>query len=105
MTFWQFIDKQLDRLNPTAIAGAGIFVLTGIILWMLQHDHTLATNDLFKTLSQAIVVQGLVGLAMAAWFTKRPESGPQDVNVTNKPSDPVPTHDTDASDGEEGTTP
>jgi hypothetical protein len=93
MTLWQFLDKQIERLSPTGTAGAGIFVLTGIILWMLGHDHTLATNDLFKTLSQAIVVQGLVGLAMAAWFTKRPGDGPQDVTVTNKPTEPVPTHE------------
>lgn len=91
MTFWEFVDKQISRLSPSGTAGAGIFVLTGIVLWMLYHDRTLAEADLFKTLAQAIVVQGLVGLAMAAWFTKKSDDGTQGVRVMNPPSDPVPT--------------
>lgn len=71
MTVWDFLDRQIGRLSPSGTAGAGIFVLTGIVLWMVYNDRTLAENDLFKTLAQAIVVQGLVGLAMAAWFTKK----------------------------------
>ena len=79
MTFWDFLDRQIGRLSPSGTAGAGIFVLTGIVLWMVYNDRTLAESDLFKTLAQAIVVQGLVGLAMAAWFTKKAgddEGGP-----------------------------
>jgi hypothetical protein len=90
MTVWQFLDKQISRLSPSGTAGAGIFILTGIVLWMLYRDRTLANEDLFKTLAQAIVVQGLVGLAMAAWFTKKSDEGTQDVRVTNPPSEPVP---------------
>ncbi len=76
MNVWQFLDKQIARIRPSGVAGAGIFLLTGIVLWMLRDDRTLADNDLFKTLAQAIVVQGLIGLAMAAWFTKKDE-GPR----------------------------
>lgn len=76
MNFWQFIDRQIDRLNPSGVAGAGIFLLTAVVLAMLANDPSLADNDLFKTLAQAIVVQGLVGLAMAAWFTTK--AGQQD---------------------------
>ena len=76
MTFWAFLDRQIARISPSGVAGAGIFVLTGVVLYMLAKDRTLAGNDLFKTLAQAIVVQGLVGLAMAAWFTKKDE-GPR----------------------------
>ncbi|TXC73978.1 hypothetical protein FSZ31_04450 [Sphingorhabdus soli] len=94
MDFWQFLDKQISRLSPSGTAGAGIFILTGIVLWMLYRDRTLAEADLFKTLAQAIVVQGLVGLAMAAWFTKKSDEGTQDVNVVNRPDQPVPTDDT-----------
>lgn len=90
MTFWEFIDRQLGRLSVSSVAGAGIFVLTGVVLLMLSNDRTLADNDLFKTLAQAIVVQGLVGLAMAAWFTKKDESGPTETRIVNQPSDPVP---------------
>ena len=71
MTFWDFIDRQIGRLSPSGIAGAGIFILSGIVLVMVYNDRTLVESDLFKTLAQAIVVQGLIGLAMAAWFTTK----------------------------------
>ena len=91
MTFWQFLDKQIGRLKPSGVAGAGIFVLTGVVLWMLANDRTLADDDLFKTLSQAIVVQGLVGLAMAAWFTKKDDYD----HASGKTDDPVHTKEED----------
>lgn len=78
MTLWDFLDKQFSRIRAEGVAGAGIFVLTAVVLLMLSNDRTLADNDLFKTLAQAIVVQGLIGLAMAAWFTKRDPRPPQD---------------------------
>ena len=87
MTFWQFLDKQIGRLKPSGVAGAGIFVLTGVVLWMLANDRTLADDDLFKNLSQAIVVQGLVGLALAAWFTKKDDYD----QASGKTDDPVHT--------------
>lgn len=90
MNFWQFLDKQIGRINAAGVAGAGIFVLTGWVLTMLANNATLADNDLFKTLSQAIVVQGLVGLAMAAWFTKNSTSK---VEIEQPPNKPVPTTD------------
>ena len=94
MTFWEFLDRQIGRLSPSGTAGAGIFFLTGAVLVMVYLDRTLAESDLFKTLSQSIVVQGLVGLAMAAWFTKRSgDDKPQPVIVENKPSEPVPVDD------------
>lgn len=92
MTFWQFLDRQIGRLSPSGTAGAGIFMLTGIVLLMVYKDRTLAESDLFKTLAQAIVVQGLVGLAMAAWFTKKASDDKvQDVNVINP--NPLPVED------------
>ena len=80
MNLWQFLDKQLERASrtkPSTVAGAGIFLLTILVLQMLKDDRTLADNDLFKTLAQSIIVQGLVGLAMAAWFTKNNREGPR----------------------------
>lgn len=89
MNFWDFLDRQIERVKPTGIAGAGIFILTGVILWIIVENKDLADNDLFKTLAQAIVIQGLVGLAMAAWFTKN--SGKVEID---QPADkPVPTTD------------
>lgn len=90
MTFWQFLDRQIGRLSPSGTAGAGIFMLTGVVLLMVYKDRTLAESDLFKTLAQAIVVQGLVGLAMAAWFTKKASDDKvQDVNVVTPTPLPV----------------
>lgn len=94
MTFWQFADRRLEHAQwPRArtIAGAGVFLLTVLILAMIYDKPELADNDLFKTLAQAIVVQGLVGLAMAFWFTAKERDGvPQPVEVTNDPDKPVP---------------
>ena len=90
MNGWEFLDKQISRIKPTGVAGAGIFALTAVVLWMVKTEPTLADNDLFKTLSQAIVVQGLVGLAMAAWFTK---SEPSSVRIDQPPTDPIPTEE------------
>lgn len=89
MTFWEFLDRQIARVKPSGVAGAGIFVLTFVVLWMLRDDRTLAENDLFKTLAQAIVVQGLVGLAMAAWFTKK-DDAPSRVQIDQPADEPVP---------------
>lgn len=89
MNFWQFLDRQIGRIKPTGVAGAGVFVLTFVILYMIGSWPTLADNDLFKTLSQAIVVQGLIGLAMAAWFTKNSNK----VEIDQGRNNPVPTTD------------
>lgn len=78
MTVIELLDKHLDRITARGVAGAGIFALTLIDLLILVQYPELADNDLFKTLSQAIVVQGLVGLAMASWFTARNKQTPED---------------------------
>jgi heme A synthase len=88
MTFWEFLDRQFNRLKVDHVAGAGVFLLTALVLHMIRKEPSLADNDLFKMLAQAIIVQGLVGLAMAAWFTTRRGDH---VTIDNPPSDPVPT--------------
>lgn len=92
MNVWQFLDRQIARIKPSGVAGAGIFLLTGVVLYMLAEDRTLADNDLFKTLAQAIVVQGLVGLAMAAWFTKK-DDHVERVQIDQPADDPIPTQE------------
>lgn len=86
---------SLSGIKARTIAGAGIFLLSVIVLVMIYTKPELADNDLFKTLAQAIIVQGLVGLAMAFWFTDkdRDRSIPDKVEVTNDPSHPVPVID------------
>jgi hypothetical protein len=86
VTFWDFLYRQFNRLKVDHVAGAGVFLLTTLVLHMIRKEPSLADNDLFKMLAQAIIVQGLVGLAMAAWFTKRNGS----VTIDNAPNDPVP---------------
>ena len=51
------------------IAGAGSFALTVLVLAMMLLKPELADNDLFKSLAQTIVIQGLIGLVMAFLFT------------------------------------
>ena len=83
MTFWDFLDKQLARITGGAVAGAGIFMLTGVVLWLAAANPELRQDELFRVLAQAIVVQGLIGLAMASWFTVRQD------RPSGNPGDPV----------------
>lgn len=91
---------KMPQTSARAIAGAGIFILTLIVLAMIWLNPELADTDLFKMLAQAIVIQGLVGLAMAHYFTasSRPNDT-QDVNVVNPPNSPVPTTTDDNPEG------
>lgn len=90
MNFWEFLDRRFTAIRVDHVAGAGVFLLTGLVLFMLRDDRELANNDLFKMLAQAIVVQGLVGLAMAAWFTKRMPTDTQSVEIDQSPGNRVP---------------
>lgn len=87
MTFWEFADRRLSALRVEHVAGCGVFLLTSLVFIMLWETPELADNDLFKTLAQAVVVQGLVGLAMAAWFTTKHRDT---VKIEQPPGEPVP---------------
>lgn len=78
-------------MTERGVAGAGIFALTVLVIGALIINPTLGDSDLFKTLAQAIVVQGLVGLTMAYWFTASKSEPNQKVEVVNEPDKPVPT--------------
>lgn len=83
---------HLNTNHARVIAGGGIFGLTVMVLAMIYMKPELADNDLFSSLSQAIIIQGLIGLAMAYLYTgKNSENPTTDVRVINPPSDPVPT--------------
>ena len=86
----------LTMNHARVIAGGGSFMLTVMVFVMMWAQPTLAENDLFKSLAQAIVIQGLIGLVMAFLFTGKQTGedappGPQQVTVMNPPSLPVPT--------------
>jgi len=55
--------------SARVIAGGGSFALTVFVFAMMISRPELAENDLFKSLAQAIVIQGLIGLVMAFLFT------------------------------------
>lgn len=78
----------MKRIDPRAIAGGGIFGLALMILVMIYNKPELAKDDLFKMLAQAIVTQGLIGLAMAFYFTAQHRTPP-----TGQAGDPVHVED------------
>lgn len=51
------------------LAGGGAFGLVLLVFGMIAYNPELAKDDLFKSLSQAVVIQGLIGLVMAFLFT------------------------------------
>lgn len=59
------------KLRSTTVAGGGLFALTVLVLGMIFIKPALADNDLFKSLAQAIIIQGLIGLACAFYFTAK----------------------------------
>lgn len=60
---------SLTMATARVIAGGGSFALTVLVFAMMILRPELAENDLFKSLAQAIVIQGLIGLVMAFLFT------------------------------------
>ena len=65
MSFFPPFDMNAARV----IAGGGSFALTVAVLAIIVWKPELAESDLFKSLAQAIVIQGLIGLVMAFLFT------------------------------------
>lgn len=66
---------DLTMAHARIIAGAGSFALTVAVFVIMVVQPELAENDLFKSLSQAIVIQGLIGLVMAFLFTGKEGAG------------------------------
>ena len=75
---------RYPRIDPRAIAGCGIFSLSLLVLVMLYTKPELGDSDLFKSMAQAIIIQGLIGLAMAFYFTAQHRPG-----AKGTPDDPV----------------
>jgi hypothetical protein len=58
-----------NRDTALILAGGGMFALVVFVLAIITLRPELADNDLFKSLAQAIVIQGLIGLVVAGLFT------------------------------------
>lgn len=80
---------KLPRIRATTIAGGGIFALSVLVMVMIYVKPELANNDLFKSLAQAIIIQGLIGLAMAFYFTAKDRPPAERVEVMNTSENPV----------------
>lgn len=75
------LKRFLPRIRATTVAGGGIFALALLVLWMIYTKPTLAESDLFKSLAQAIIIQGLIGLAMPFYYSAKdrgPDPRPKD---------------------------
>ena len=73
------------------VAGGGVFILTAAVLAIMVLKPELAKDDLFKTIAQAIVMQGLIGLVMAFLFTgKNGGDHPPAVRVEQPADEPIP---------------
>lgn len=74
---------KLPEIRATAtlariIAGAGSYALTCAIFIMMYNKPELAKDDLFKSLAQAVVIQGMIGLVLAFLFTGGNRRAPQE---------------------------
>lgn len=96
----KFPRLSMSMNHARILAGAGSFLLTIMVFMMMLAKPELADNDLFKSLAQAIVIQGLIGLVMAFLFTGKQgaEEAPQQVHVVNRDDEPVPVETKGASD-------
>jgi hypothetical protein len=65
----------MNRDTAMILAGGGMFALVLIVLAMILIHPELADNDLFKSIAQAIVIQGLIGLVVASLFTSTNRGG------------------------------
>lgn len=59
----------MNMATARILAGGGAFTLVILVFAVMLVRPELAENDLFKSLAQAIVIQGLIGLVMAFLFT------------------------------------
>jgi len=59
----------MNMATARILAGAGAFALVILVFILMMIRPELAENDLFKSLAQAIAIQGLIGLVMAFLFT------------------------------------
>ena len=88
----------LTMSTARVIAGAGVFVLTLLILAIMVFVPELAKDDLFKMIAQAIIIQGLIGLVMAFLFTGKngdDQDGGKTVTIDQPVDEPIPTKETD----------
>ena len=90
--------RNFTMAHARVIAGGGSFALTMMVFIMMWLKPELADNDLFKSLSQAVVIQGLIGLVMAFLFTGNSRGAdsapPQSVTIDQPASKPVPVEET-----------
>ena len=72
MTFWQFIDRCIDRLPGWPSERQVITYLNVALIWimlrMARENGTLWNVELFKVILQALALTGFLNMAMAFFF-------------------------------------
>ena len=66
MTFWQFLDRQIGRLDIRVLLTAGLYVMAWHALNMIHGVK--GFEKLEELLVQALVIQGFLGLILAFYF-------------------------------------
>ncbi len=65
----------MNMATARILSGAGAFGLVLLVFVIMVVRPELAKDDLFKSLAQAVVIQGLIGLVMAFLFTGQNDRG------------------------------
>lgn len=73
MNFWEFVDKQIDRLpgwpSEKQLVMITTFAMGFMMIIMARNDPTLWNVELFKTLTTVIIVTGMINMILAFYFT------------------------------------
>ncbi len=73
MNFWQFLDRVLGRMpgwpDTRGWIVLGLFSQCTLIIYLIASQPKLAELDLFKLIAQGLIIQALIGLALAYFFT------------------------------------
>jgi hypothetical protein len=57
------------KIDTRAIITLNLHIMTFVVLIMMYVKPEIANVDLFKSIAQAIVIQGFIGLALSFYFT------------------------------------
>lgn len=66
MTFWQFLDRQLERMGARGWLVLGLYALTWRCLSLIHGVKEFAKLE--EIVIQGLVIQGFLGLTVAFYF-------------------------------------
>ena len=96
-TFWDFLDRQIDRLpgwpSERQFVTCLIFALAWTLLHMAVANGDLWNVELFKIILQAVIIGAIIGAIVAFHFAaSKHDAAPQPVptKIVNSELEPVP---------------